>query len=109
MPKTKIMPAEIVEIAAVEADPDTKAVELDEDERELRALRLDTPDGGGGATGVGIVSISAGKIPRREFFRTHPDIRYLVPMVDHAVGMDTEYYVVAPNMIEQLASIDIET
>lgn len=91
----------------VSAEPTEEHEALDQDERELRALRLDLP--GGGSTGAGIVSISVGKIPRREFFRTHPTIRLLMPMLDHTAGMETEFYLVAKSMVEQLAAIDIET
>lgn len=74
----------------------------------MSALRIDTGSGVGGGA-AGIVSLAVGKVPRREFFRTHPDIRIILPMVDHVAGMDTEYYAVAKAMIEPLAAIDIET
>lgn len=81
--------------------------ELDEDERALRALRLDLP-GSNNMPPSGIVSLSAGKIPRREFFRTHPEHRAVFPLVDHVAGLETEYYLVAPPMVPELNSIGID-
>jgi hypothetical protein len=82
--------------------------ELDEDEKEFRALRRDLP-GVRGAAEAGILSISVGKqpMPKNEFYRTHPDFRPVVPLVDVEVGMDRHYIAVAPNMIEPLAGIGI--
>ena len=61
--------------------------ELDEDEREFRALRRDLP-GVKGASAVGIVNISVAKIPgKNEFFRTHPEFRPVFPIVDLEVGI----------------------
>jgi hypothetical protein len=56
--------------------------ELDEDEAEFRKLRRDLP-GVRGASAVGIVSINVSKTPgKNEFFRTHPEFRPTVPIVD---------------------------
>jgi hypothetical protein len=82
------------------------AEELDEDERALRALRLDLP--GSSNVPSGIVSLSVGKIPRREFFRTHAEHRVVLPVVDHIAGLDTEFHVVAQPMVPELASIGID-
>jgi hypothetical protein len=80
--------------------------ELDEDERQLRALRLDLP--GSSNVPAGIVSLSVGKIPRREFFRTHPEHRVTLQLIDHAAGLDVEYHAVAPEMMPELISIGID-
>jgi hypothetical protein len=82
--------------------------ELDEEEREFRALRRDLP-GVKGAAEVGMISVSVGRqpTPKNEFFRTHRDFRPVVPLVDIEVGMDRHYIAVAPNMIEPLAGIGI--
>jgi hypothetical protein len=82
--------------------------ELDEEEAEFRALRLDLP-GVKGAGDVGLTAIRVGKKPSpdNEFYRTHPDFRPVVPMLSIEVGMDRHYIAVAPNMVEPLASIGI--
>jgi hypothetical protein len=81
--------------------------ELDEEEQEFRALRRDLP-GVKGASGAGIVAISVGKAPpKNEFFRTHPEFRPIVPMVDCEMGMERHYFAVRPDMVEPLASIGI--
>ena len=68
--------------------PPEIAVELDEEEKEFRALRRDLP-GVKGSSAAGIVTISVGKAPtKNEFFRTHPDFRPVVPLVNIEVGMD---------------------
>src|SRR5437667_12017161 len=85
---------------------ESSTAELDEDERQLRALRLDLP--GSSHVPTGIVSLSVGKIPRREFFRTHPEHRVVLKLIDHACGLDIEYHAVAPAMIPELQSIGIE-
>jgi hypothetical protein len=87
----------------------SKAVEeeLDEEEREFHAIRRDLP-GVKGASAAGIVAISVGKAPsRNEFFRTHVDFRPIVPMVDHEVGMERQYFAVAGDMVEALNCIGI--
>jgi hypothetical protein len=81
--------------------------ELDEDERALRALRLDLP-GSGNAPPTGIVSPAVGRVPRREFFRTHPTHQVVLPVVDHTSGLDVEFHVVAPSMVAEFASIGID-
>jgi len=90
--------------------PDLKLVpeeELDEEEREFRALRRDLP-GVKGASAVGLVTIGVSKVPgRNAFFRTHPDFQPVVPMVDDEVGMDKHYFAVTDPMIEALAGIGI--
>jgi hypothetical protein len=81
--------------------------ELDEDEKEFRAMRRDLP-GVQGASALGIVAISVGKAPsKNEFFRTHPDFRPVVSIVDAEVGMEKQYFAVTDSMTEALASIGI--
>jgi hypothetical protein len=81
--------------------------ELDEEEREFRALRRDLP-GVKGASATGIVAISVGKVPgKNEFFRTHPEFRPVVPIVDIEIGMEKQFFAVADPMIAALASIGI--
>jgi hypothetical protein len=81
--------------------------ELDEDEREFRALRRDLP-GVQGASAAGLVTISVGKIPgKNEFFRTHPDFRPTFAIVDHEIGMEKHYFAVSEEMVTALAGIGI--
>jgi hypothetical protein len=81
--------------------------QLDEEEAEFRRLRRDLP-GVKGASAVGIVSIGVAKIPgKHEFFRTHPDFRAVVPIVDLEVGMERQFFAVTDEMVEALASIGI--
>ena len=83
--------------------------ELDEEEKEFRALRRDLP-GVKGASAVGIVAISVGKIPgKNEFFRTHPTFCPIIPLVDLEVGMEKQFFAVTDSMREALASIGIST
>src|SRR5262244_1448429 len=90
--------------------PDLKLVpeeELDEEELEFRSIRKDLP-GVKGASSVGVVAIAVGKTPgKNEFFRTHPDFRPVVPMVDCEVGMEKHYFAVTKEMIVLLAAIGI--
>jgi hypothetical protein len=91
--------------------PDLKIVseeELDEEEREFRALRRDLP-GVKGAADIGMLTISVGRqpTPKNIFFRTHKTFRPIVPLVNVEVGMDRHFVAVMPNMIEPLASIGI--
>jgi hypothetical protein len=80
---------------------------LDDDEAEFRRLRRDLP-GSKGASAIGIVSIGVSKIPgKNEFFRTHPEFRPVVPIVDHEVGMEKQFFAVTDNMVDALASIGI--
>src|SRR5262245_3368163 len=83
--------------------------ELDEEELEFRSIRKDLP-GVKGASAVGVVTIAVGKTPgKNEFFRSNEEFRPVVPMVDVEVGMEKQYFCVADNMIEPLASIGIST
>jgi hypothetical protein len=93
------------------AKPELKVVpapeELDEEEKEFRALRRDLP-GVKGASAAGIVAISVDKAPpKNEFFRCHPDFRPVVPLVNCEVGMEKQYFAVTPDMVAPLASIGI--
>jgi hypothetical protein len=81
--------------------------ELDEEEQEFRALRHDLP-GVKGASAAGIVAIGVGKIPgKNEFFRTHPDFRPVVSIVNIEVGMEKQFFAVTDAMVEALAGIGI--
>jgi hypothetical protein len=80
---------------------------LDAEELEFRKLRRDLP-GVKGSAAAGIVTISVVKAPSKDtFFRTHPDFRPTVPLVDITIGMEKSYFAVAPDMIEPLAAIGI--
>jgi hypothetical protein len=81
--------------------------ELDEEEQEFRKLRRDLP-GVKGASAIGIISINVSKTPgKNEFFRTHPEFRPLIPLVDLEVGMDKHFFAVSDEMVEALAGIGI--
>jgi hypothetical protein len=81
--------------------------QLDEDEKEFRALRRDLP-GIKGASAIGIVAISVSKIPgKNEFFRTHPSFNPVIPIVDLEVGMEKQFFAVTDGMRESLAGIGI--
>jgi hypothetical protein len=81
--------------------------ELDAEEVEFRALRRDLP-GVKGASSAGIVAISVGRTPaKNEFFRSHREFRPIVPIVDLEVGMERQFFAVAPDMVEALNSIGI--
>ena len=91
--------------------PDLKVVpeeELDEEEKEFRALRRDIP-GVKAAADAGMLTISVGRqiTPKNEFYRTHKTFRPVVPMVIVEVGMDHHFIAVMPNMVEPLASMGI--
>jgi hypothetical protein len=91
--------------------PDLKVVpeeELDEEEKEFRALRRDVP-GAKGASDAGMLTITVGRqpAPKNDFYRTHPEFRPVIPVVNHQVGMDQHYIAVMPHMIEPLAGIGI--
>jgi hypothetical protein len=95
---------------AAEGQPGKPAEEMTEDEREeaeFRAMRRDLP-GVKGASAAGTVLIGVSKAPpKNSFFRTHPDYRPIVPLVNVEQGMDRHYFAVTPAMIEPLASINI--
>jgi hypothetical protein len=81
--------------------------DLDADEAEFRKLRRDLP-GTKGASAVGIVAISVGKTPgKNEFFRTHPEFRPVVSLVDIEVGMERQFFAVTEEMVAALAGIGI--
>jgi len=89
------------------AIPPEVAAELDEEEKEFRALRRDLP-GVTGSSAAGIVTLSVGRTPtKNEFFRTHPDFRPIVPIVNLEVGMEKQYFAVASEMVEPLGQIGI--
>jgi hypothetical protein len=81
--------------------------QLDEEEKEFRALRRDLP-GVKGASAAGIVAISVGKTPsKNEFFRTHKEFRPIVPIVAVEVGMERQFFAVTNEMVEPLNAIGI--
>lgn len=81
--------------------------QLDEEEKEFRALRRDLP-GVKGASAAGIVAISVGKTPlKNEFFRSHKEFRPIVPIVDVEVGMERQFFAVTNEMVEPLNAIGI--
>jgi hypothetical protein len=81
--------------------------QLDEEEREFRALRRDLP-GVKGASAIGIVAIGVAKIPgKNEFFRTHLDFRPVVSIVNLEVGMERQFFAVTDEMVEALSAIGI--
>jgi hypothetical protein len=99
--------------AAAEPAPQRAAVppeieeELDEEEAEFRAIRKDLP-GVKGASAAGIVAISVGKTPtKNEFFRSHKTFLPIVPIVNHEVGMEKQFFAVNADMVEPLNSIGI--
>lgn len=98
-----MIPDEKLKLEIVPPTPE----ELDEEEKEFRALRRDLP-GVKGASAVGIVSIGVAKIPgKNEFFRTHPEFRPVVPIVDLEIGMERHFFAVSDEMTEALAGIGI--
>jgi hypothetical protein len=81
--------------------------ELDEDEREFRAIRQDIP-GVQGASAIGIVAIGVAKNPgKNAFFRTHPGFHPVVGVVDLEVGMEQTFFAVTKSMEAALAGIGI--
>ena len=103
-PKPEI---EIGNDGAIGGVPPEVAEELDEEEKEFRAVRRDL-DGVKGAGAAGIATISVGKTPgKNEFFRTHPKFRPIVPIVNVEIGMDKHYFAVAPDMVTALSGIGI--
>jgi hypothetical protein len=93
--------------------PDLKIVpeeELDEEEKEFRALRRDVP-GVKGAGEAGMLTISTGRqpAPKNTYYRTHPTFRPVMALVIVEAGMDKHFIAVMPNMIEPLAGMGITT
>jgi len=111
--KSELHPVEPEQNLDPEAEPEaaaeaeTEFEQLDEEEKEFRALRCDLP-GVKGTSAAGIVTISVGKKPAtNEFFRAHKKFRPLVPMVGVEVGMEQQFFAVASEMIEPLRAIGI--
>jgi hypothetical protein len=81
--------------------------ELDEEEREFRALRRNLP-GVKGASAAGIVTINVAKRPNKnEFFRTHAEFRMVTAIVDIEVGMEKAFFAVTDETVAALAAIGI--
>ena len=93
--------------ATVPEVPQEDLEQLDEEEAEFRAMRRDLP-GVKGAGAAGIVAISVGKAPaKNEFFRTHPEFRPIVSIVDLEVGMERQFFAVTKEMVVALGGIGI--
>jgi hypothetical protein len=107
-PKTNAASDDTDNVTALPATTATATEpELDAEEQEFRALRRDLP-GVKGAGAAGIVAISVGKTPaKNEFFRSHREFQPAVPIVDLEVGMEKQFFAVAPDMIEALNGIGI--
>ena len=83
-------------------DPVELKEQLDEEEKEFRALRRDLP-GVKGASAAGIVTISVARRREERIFPTpDPDFRPIVPIVDLEVGMEKQFFAVTPDMVEPL-------
>jgi hypothetical protein len=84
--------------------------ELDEEEREFRALRRDLP-GVKGAADAGVLTISVGRqpTPKNTFYTVHKSFKPVVPLVGVEIGMDKHFIAVMPNMIEPLSGMGIVT
>jgi hypothetical protein len=113
VPEPAIENVETVNVeASAAATADVEAVlesDLDEDEAEFRQLRRDVP-GVKGSSALGIVAIGVSKLPgKNEFFRTFPDFRPVVPIVNHEIGMEKQYFAVTDPMIKALEGIGITT
>ena len=119
--KPKLVDADAPEIEIEEVDnpsaettdnadaaiPAETVKELDDEEAEFRALRRDLP-GVKGSAAAGIVTISVGKAPpKNEFFRTHPEFRPIVSIVNVEVGMEKQFFAVTPDMIAAMSGIGI--
>jgi hypothetical protein len=89
------------------AVPQEHVEQLDKEEVEFRTMRRDLP-GVKGSSAIGIVAIGVSKIPgRNEFFRTHREFTPVMPIVNTEVGMETQFFAVTPDMVENLAGIGI--
>ena len=87
--------------------PQAEIEQLDDEEKEFRALRRDLP-GVKGTSAAGIVAISVGKAPaKNEFFRTHKEFRAIVSIVDLEVGMERQFFAVTADMVEALRGVGI--
>jgi hypothetical protein len=107
-PQTNPMPEQNQNPAPEQtSNPTPIEEELDEEEREFRALRRDLP-GVKGSSAAGIVAIKVDKTPgKNEFFRTHPTFRPVMSIVDVEVGMEKQFFAVTADMVNALAGIGI--
>jgi hypothetical protein len=95
-----------LELAEPEISAEDQAA-LDQDEVEYRRLRCDLP-GIKGAAAQGIVAVTVSKAPgKNEFFRTHPDFRPEMKLVNVEVGMEKQFFAVDPSMEVPLQGIGI--
>jgi hypothetical protein len=86
--------------------PEVEAT-LDDDEAEFRRLRRDLP-GVKGEAAQGIVAIAVTKVPpKNEFFKTHPDFRPIVRLVNIEQGMERQFFAVDTSMEQPLHGIGI--
>jgi hypothetical protein len=61
-----------------------------------------------GASAAGIVGISVGKAPlKNEFFRVNRDFRPILPIHGAEISMETQFFAVAPDMVEPLLAMGI--
>jgi hypothetical protein len=89
-----------------EIDPAMPSAEqLDEDEAMLRDLRIDLPGTAGAPSGI-IAITCTNKLPTMEYFRCSPST-IAMRLINHAAGMDVELHAVTPDMMAELASIDV--
>lgn len=81
--------------------------ELDQDELEFQKLRCDLP-GVAGAAAQEIVAIAVSKLPpKNEFFRTNAEFRPQIKLINLEVGMEKQFFAVAPEMEVPLTGIGI--
>ena len=59
------------------------------------------------ARSASLLSVSQEIPGRNEFFRTHPDFRPVIPIVDIEVGMERKFFAVDDDMVTALAGIGI--
>jgi hypothetical protein len=83
--------------------------QIEQDERDLKAIMLDQPGVAASAVAAGTVAVGTGRPPKDEFFRCHSGDTFhpLVPMVATNNKMDRVFCTVAPGMLPVLASLHI--
>lgn len=83
--------------------------QIEQDERDLKAIMLDQPGVAASAVAAGTVAIGIGRAPKDEFFRCHPGetFRPLVPIIAQTNKMDRVFCTVTPGMLPVLNSLKI--
>lgn len=100
-------PADSDNVTKISGAATPTAEQLDAEEQEFRTIRRDLP-GVRGASAVGIVTISVGKTPTKNaYFRTHREFRPIVPIVNHEVGIEKQFFAVTSDMVSNLGGIGI--